>query len=74
MMDVCAGTRAERLTERWITADDILAGGKSVMLDFSCACPSRGGLEVGLFVDGEFSAGIASVEINGEPADPCPSS
>jgi hypothetical protein len=39
------------------------------MLDLSCACPSRG-LEVRLFVDGEFSASIASVEINGESAEP----
>jgi hypothetical protein len=69
MMDVCAGVGAERLAEQWITADQILAGGMSARLDFSCPRPSHG-VEVRLLTDGGFSAGILSVEINGELAEP----
>ena len=68
-MDVCAGVGAERLAEQWITEDQILAGGMSARLDFSCPRPSHG-VEVRLLVDGGFSAGIQSVEINGELAKP----
>jgi SAM-dependent methyltransferase len=67
MMDVCAGIGAERLTEHWITADQILAGGMSAKLEFLCARPLQG-VEVRLLVDGSFSAGIASVDISGELA------
>jgi hypothetical protein len=69
IMDVCAGVGAERLAEQWITADQILAGGMSARLDFSCPRPLHG-VEVRLLVDGGFSAGIQSVEINGELAKP----
>lgn len=69
IMDVCAGVGAERLAEQWITEDQILAGGMSARLDFSCPRPSHG-VEVRLLVDGGFSAGIQSVEINGELAKP----
>jgi hypothetical protein len=69
MMDVCAGVGAERLAEQWITADQILAGGMSARLDFSCPRPSHG-VEVRLLVDGGFRGGILSVEINGELAKP----
>jgi hypothetical protein len=65
MMDVCAGTGAERLTEDWITADQIIAGGMSAKLEFSCSRPLHA-VEVRLSVDEGFSAGIASVEISGE--------
>jgi len=68
MMDVCAEFAAERLAEQWITADQILAGGMSAKLEFSCSRPLQG-VEVRLLVDGSFSAGIASVEISGELAD-----
>jgi hypothetical protein len=67
MMDVCAGAGAERLAEHWITADQIVTGGMSASLDFSCPRPSRG-VEVRLLADGGFSAGIVSVEISGELA------
>jgi hypothetical protein len=67
MMDVCAGVGAERLAEQWITADQILAGGMSARLDFLCPRLSHG-VEVRLFADGGFSAGILSVEIKGELA------
>jgi hypothetical protein len=65
MMDVCAGFAAERLTGHWITADQILAAGMTAKLDFLCPRPLQG-VEVRLLVDGEFSAGITSVEISGE--------
>jgi hypothetical protein len=68
MMDVCAGFAAEQLAEQWITADQILAGGMSAKLEFSCPRPLQG-VEVRLLVDGSFSAGIASVEISGELAE-----
>jgi predicted O-methyltransferase YrrM len=68
MMDVCAGFAVGRLAEQWITADQILAAGMSARLDFSSPRPLRG-VEVRLLVDGEFSAGIVSVEIRGEPAE-----
>jgi hypothetical protein len=67
IMDVCAGVGAERLAEQWITADQILAGGMSARLEFSCPRPSHG-VEVRLLVDGRFSASIVSVEISGELA------
>jgi hypothetical protein len=67
MMDVCSGVGAERLAERWITANEILSGGMSVKLDFWCPRLSQD-VEVRLVVDGEFSAGIRSVEINGKLA------
>src|SRR5205085_6059534 len=51
----------------WITADQIVAGGMSASLVFSCPRPSRG-VEVRLLTDGGFSAGIVSVEISGELA------
>ena len=69
MMDVCAGAGAERLTGDWITADRILAEGMSARLDFCCLRPLQG-VEVRLLVDGEFNAGIASVEISEELANP----
>jgi hypothetical protein len=69
MMDVCAGVGAERLAEQWITADQILAGGMTARLDFSCPLPLHG-VEVRLLADGGFSAGIQSVEIDGELAEP----
>jgi Macrocin-O-methyltransferase (TylF) len=68
MMDVCAGFGAERLTGHWITADQILSGGMSARLDFSSPRPLQG-VEVRLLVDGEFSASIVSVEIDGELAE-----
>jgi hypothetical protein len=67
-MDVSAAVGAERLTSRSITADEILAGGMSARLDFACPRSSLG-VEVRLYVDGEFSAGITAVEISGEMAD-----
>jgi hypothetical protein len=69
MMDVCAGAGAERLTGDWITADHILAEGMSARLDFCCPRALQG-VEVRLLVDGEFNAGIASIEISGELANP----
>jgi hypothetical protein len=68
MMDVCATVGAERLTSQSITADEILAAGMSARLEFSCPRPLHG-VEVRLFADGLFSAGITAVEINGEIAD-----
>jgi hypothetical protein len=68
MMDVCAGFAAEQLSSHWITADQILAAGMTAKLEFSCHRPLQG-VEVRLLVDGAFSAGIASVEINGELAE-----
>ena len=65
MMDVCATVGAERLTSQSITADEILAAGMSARLEFSCPRPLHG-VEVRLFGDGIFSAGITAVEINGE--------
>jgi hypothetical protein len=59
---------AERLTSQSITADEILAAGMSARLEFSCPRPLHG-VEVRLFADGLFSAGITAVEINGEIAD-----
>jgi predicted O-methyltransferase YrrM len=67
-MDVCAGFGAERLAEQGITADQILAGGMNAKLEFSCPRPVQG-VEVRLLSDGNFSAGVASVEISGEPAE-----
>lgn len=68
MMDVCATVGAERLTSQSITADEILAAGMSARLEFSCPRPLHG-VEVRLFGDGIFSAGITAVEINGEITD-----
>jgi hypothetical protein len=68
MMDVCAGSGAEQLARDWITADQILSGGMSAKLEFSCPRPLRD-IEVRLLTEGGFSAGIASVEISGELAD-----
>src|ERR1700745_2763663 len=42
MMDVCASVGAERLAKQWITADQILAGGLSASLEFSCSRPLLG--------------------------------
>jgi hypothetical protein len=68
IMDVSAGRGVEQLAECWITADQILAGDMSAKLEFSC--PRRlHEVEVRLSVEGNFSAGISSVEINGEPAE-----
>lgn len=73
IMDVCANTGVEQLTSYSITADQILSEGMSAKLDFCCSRPLRA-VEVRLRVGGEFSAGIASVEITGElggvPAEP----
>ncbi len=69
MMDVCAGAGAERLAEHWITADQILSGGMCARLAFWCPHPVHA-VEVRLLVDGEFSAAIASVEIDGELTKP----
>jgi hypothetical protein len=69
MMDVCAGVGAKRLAEHWITADQILSGEMSARLAFSCPHPSDA-VEVRLLVDGEFTAAIASVEIEGELTKP----
>jgi Macrocin-O-methyltransferase (TylF) len=69
MMDVCAGIGTERLTEDWITADQIVAGGMSARLEFSCSQPLRA-VEVRLWVDGNFTAAIVSVEIGGELGEP----
>jgi hypothetical protein len=68
MMDVCAGMGQERLAEQLITADQIHASGMSATLQFSSSHALHG-VEVRLLVDGEFSAGIASVELSGELAD-----
>jgi hypothetical protein len=68
VMDVCAGGGTEQLAERRITADQILAEAMSAKLEFSCPRPLQG-MEVRLLVDGNFSAGIASVEISGELAE-----
>jgi hypothetical protein len=69
MMDVCAGVGAERLAEHWVSADQILSGDMSARLAFSCPHPSHA-VEVRLLVDGEFSAAIVSVEIDGELTKP----
>ena len=63
------GAGAERLTGDWITADHILAEGMSARLDFCCPRPLQR-VEVRLLVDREFNAGIVSVEISGELANP----
>ena len=68
LMDVCAGIGAEQLTKEWITADEIVAAGMSAKLKFSCSRPLHG-VEVRLLVDGNFSAGISSVEVSGELAE-----
>ena len=68
MMDVCAGIGTERLTEDWITAEQIVAGGMNARLEFSCSRPLHA-VEVRLWVDGGFSGGIASLEISGEPGE-----
>src|ERR1700731_1623213 len=69
IMDVCAGVGAERLPGERETAGQKLARGVRARLDFSCPHPLHG-VEVRLLVDGGFSAGIQSVEINGELAKP----
>lgn len=71
MMDICAAAGAERLTRQRITADRILAAEMSAKLTFSCDRILRS-VEVRLFVDGGFSAGISSVEISGELAESGP--
>jgi len=68
IMDVCAGSGAERLSKKRITAGRILSGGMSAQLDFSCSRPLQG-VEVRLLVDGGFTAGVKSVEISGEFAE-----
>lgn len=68
IMDVCATVGAQRLTSQFITARQILSAGMSARLEFSCPRPSRS-VEVRLFGDGTFSAGITAVEINGEIDD-----
>ena len=68
LMDVCAGVGSVRLGERRITADQILAGGMTARLDFSCPRSLRE-VEVRLLADGGFSGGIVSVEISGELAE-----
>jgi hypothetical protein len=67
MMDLSAGPATGRLTWQWITADQILAGDMSAKLEFSSSRPLQG-VEVRLLVFGNFSAGIGSVEINGDLA------
>jgi hypothetical protein len=69
MMDVCAAMGREQLSQQWITADEIETGTMSAKLDFCTPGPLQG-VEVRLLVDGTFTAGIASVEISGELADP----
>ena len=68
MMDVCAGFGNEQLAQQWITADQIRAEGMIARLDFSSPRPLRH-VEARLLVNGEFSAGIVSVEIDGELAE-----
>jgi len=64
-MDVCAGIGTERLTEDWITAEQIVADGMNARLEFPCSRRLLA-VEVRLWVDGGFSGGIASLEISGE--------
>jgi Macrocin-O-methyltransferase (TylF) len=67
-MDICAGVGAERLNEQQITAEQLRAGEMNARLDFACSRHMHD-VEVRLLVDGEFTAGISSVEISGELAE-----